>query len=278
MTERQTATICQALVERIVTAAARKRDGQLVAGLCGAQGIGKSTLTALLHRALAEGGHNVASISLDDFYLTRADRTGLARSVHPLLQTRGVPGTHDVSLAIQTLSELRASGSASLPSFDKAIDDRRPRGHWVSVETPVDIVLFEGWCVGALAQRACELDQPVNALEREEDQDGTWRHYANRALATTYQVLFEKIDLLVLLAAPSFDHVYQWRLQQERELRKSVATRHGSSSKIMEDHDVVRFIGHYERLTRHILAEMPARADVIVAVDGDRKMIIKSRV
>jgi D-glycerate 3-kinase len=40
----------------------------------------------------------------------------------------------------------------------------------------------------------------------------------------------------------------------------------------MSDEEVAVFIQHYERLTRHTLAEMPGRCDVLVSLDADRRL------
>jgi D-glycerate 3-kinase len=189
--------------------------------------------------------------------------------VHPLLRTRGVPGTHDIKLGVHTLTALGHSGPVPLPRFDKSIDDRRPKAQWDSVSGPAQLVLFEGWCVGARPQTLGPLDQPVNALEANEDVDGRWRRYVNDALGGEYQRLFAKIDFLVLLAAPSFDVVLKWRTQQEHELREQS----GNKSGVMSDAELVRFIQHYERLTRHILIEMPGRADLVIRLSPERKVL-----
>ena len=265
-------TLVSSIAKRAASIGERK---PLVVGLSGAQGSGKSTLARRLTQDLIARGFKVATLALDDVYLPRAEREHLARTVHPLLETRGVPGTHDVALALQLLSELGGTGTVWLPVFDKAIDDRRPKTEWVPVEAPVDIVLFEGWCVGAVPQSEAALVEPINTLEREEDPDGVWRKYVNRGLADTYQRLFARIDLLILLAAPSFDVVYRWRLQQENELRSRIAEEGGDGSQLMDDRQLERFIAHYERLTRHMLDEMPTRADIVVRLSPDRRMTLE---
>ena len=213
------------------------------------------------------GARGVASaiLSIDDLYLTKGEREVLAGTVHPLLRTRGVPGTHDVALGLRVLDGLAAGQAACLPRFDKAVDDRLPEGAWPQAGVGLRLLILEGWCVGARAQEAGELDAPVNALERDEDGDGRWRHFVNDALAGDYQTLFGRIDALALLAAPGFDVVQGWRTQQEAELRAG-----GGGSAVMNDAQVARFIQHYERLTRHILDEMPGRADLVVALDAQR--------
>jgi len=254
-------------------AAAAKAGGTLVVGLCGPQGSGKSTMAKSLRAILAGCDLRAAVLSLDDLYLTRAERGALAASVHPLLRTRGVPGTHDLALGHAVLDALAEPGEARLPVFDKALDDRCPPEAWARVSGPADVVLFEGWCVGAVPQGPAELAEPVNDLEREEDPDGTWRRYVNDALGTGYRRLFARIGLLVVLEPPGFDVVLGWRTEQERK-RRSAALVRGEAPGGMTDAEIARFVAHYERLTRHILAEMPARADVTVRLDEHRRPTI----
>lgn len=245
----------------------RPRDRLTVLGICGAQGSGKSTLARAVMRRCAGQGIAAATLSLDDLYLTRANRQALARNVHPLLATRGVPGTHDVALGLETIAALDRGEAARLPRFDKAMDDRRPLAEWDSAPPDCRLLLFEGWCVGARPQADDALRAPINRLEREEDGDGILRRYANRALGGPYQRLFSRIDTLVLLAAPSFEVVFDWRMQQEEDLRANTA---GNAPGLMDAAAVARFIEHYERLTRHILAEMPERADLVIDLAEDR--------
>ena len=262
--------ICAPLAARIAQEAGR---AGFTVGLCGSQASGKSTLTAVLARLLRERGMTVGVLSLDDLYLTRAERQGLAREVHPLLATRGVPGTHDVALGVEVLDALARPGETRVPRFDKAVDDRRPPGAWEPVQGPVDLILFEGWCVGAKAQPAEALAGPVNDLERLEDPDGRWRTHVNAALAGPYQDLFGRLDRLVMLQAPGFETVLAWRQEQERKLRDRLARTGAGPGRAMSDGGVARFIAHYERLTRWILAEMPGRADVVIALDAARRPV-----
>ena len=154
-----------------------------------------------------------------------------------------------------------------MPRFDKALDDRLPPAAWDRVPAGVQVVIFEGWCVGARPQAEAALAQPVNALERDDDPDGVWRRYVNAALAGPYQALFARIDVLALLAAPGFDSVLGWRGQQEQELRARAGV---NAPGVMGDAALVRFIQHYERLTRHMLTEMPPRADILARLAEDR--------
>lgn len=262
--------ICEPLAARIV--AEGKGPGFLV-GICGTQASGKSTLTAVLRHLLEGRGLRVASLSLDDLYLTHAQRAQLAARVHPLLATRGVPGTHDMVLGGQVLAALKGQGEVALPSFDKASDDRRPVIDWPRVPAPVDVILLEGWCVGTRPQPLADLVAPVNALEREEDPDGVWRAFANDALAGPYREFFDRLDLFVLLQAPSFEVVLAWRREQEAKLRARLASAGADPARSMGDEAVARFIAHYERITRWILQEAPARADIVVRLDAQRRSI-----
>lgn len=250
-----------AIVERL----GAKSRSPFVLGLCGAQGSGKSTLAEELAGKLRGEGLAVASLSIDDLYLTRAERASLAREVHPLLQTRGVPGTHDVALGQALLHAIDAGEPVLLPRFDKLADERMPPDRWERCDRPLDVLIFEGWCVGARPQPAASLAAPINRLERDEDPDGTWRGYVNAALGGAYQQLFARIDFLTLLAAPAWDVVPAWRMEQERDMQ-----RRARSETAMDAAAIARFVQHYERLTRHILAEMPARADLTIRLDRDR--------
>jgi D-glycerate 3-kinase len=257
---------------------ARASGRTLTIGLCGSQGSGKSTLALVLRTLLQQRGVPAAVLSLDDLYLTLRDRAALAARVHPLLRTRGVPGTHQVRLGVDTIAALGVPGEIALPSFDKAADDRRPAQQWPKVRGPVQVILFEGWCVGAVAQDEAALLRPINALERDADADGTWRRYVNRALAVDYRPLFGALDRLILLEAPGFEVVYAWRVEQEHKLRRRLEAEGGDASGVMSDSQIERFVGHYERLTRHILAEMPSRADVVVHLDERREPVrVESR-
>lgn len=237
----------------------------VVIGINGAQGSGKSTLAERLRHALDD--LRVVVLSIDDFYLTRAEREALARSVHPLLITRGVPGTHDVALLSHVFDALQAGASVQLPRFVKAQDDRAPEDPGDRVTGPVDVVLFEGWCVGTPPQAPDALLAPINRLETEEDRDGRWRRHVDEQLAGPYAHLFRRLDRLVFLQAPGFDVVHRWRLEQEAG---NAAAAPGAAH-VMDAAALERFIAHYERLTRHALQVLPARADVVLELDDRRR-------
>src|SRR5215475_2516434 len=205
------------LAARIGTLAA-SRPG-LVVGICGSQGSGKSTGAALLQILLDEARFKTAVLSIDDLYLPKEDRKKLAEDIDPLLATRGPPGTHDVALGERLLTELPGPQVTAIPRFDKSRDTRADPDEWDHFEGPADIILFEGWCVGARPEPPGALARPINDLERIFDPDCRWRRYVNNALAGSYQQLFGRLSFLVLLKAPSFEVVARWRKEQEAKLR-----------------------------------------------------------
>ena len=231
--------------------------GTRLAGVAGGQGAGKSTLGRLLTSAGTFHGQRIAVLSIDDFYLTKAERERLAGDVHPLFRTRGPPGTHAIRLLLDTLEALTRGADVAVPRFDKGIDDRAGE---VIVAGPVDIVVLEGWCVGAPPRPASESLAPINALEREADVDRAWRGAIDDALRGPYAELGEALDAVVFLKVPDLDAVRRWRLQQERE--RPVAQR-------MTADEVARFVAHYERITRRMLAVLPGTADVTVELGED---------
>ncbi|WP_198650460.1 hypothetical protein [Saccharospirillum mangrovi] len=237
-----------------------------ILGIQGTQGSGKSTLAAVLKWQLEQHGLSVAILSIDDLYLPLAGRQRLAQERHPLLATRGVPGTHDLALGEAILHWVRlGKGPKALPRFDKSRDDRRPEADWPVLPQPPDMLIFEGWCIGLSAEPETALAEPINALERRDDAQGEWRRYVNAQLAGPYQRLFAALDALIVLRAPGFEQVFNWRRRQEEGLR----TRGGSG--VMNDDQLRRFIQHYERLTRHGLATLGERADVLIPLDDQQR-------
>lgn len=238
-----------------------------VLGLSGLQGSGKSALAQSIVALAGSRGLRALTLSLDDAYLPRAERQRLAREIHPLLTTRGVPGTHDLALLHATLDALANASPqhpARVPRFDKGRDDRVAEAGWQCVDAPPDLLVLEGWCLGVEPQPEAAMAEPVNALERGEDGDGRWRRWVNARLAQDYPALWQRIDCLVLLAAPSFEVVERWRNEQEETLRRAHAPQ------AMDADALRRFIAHYERLSRHALASLPARADIVVELDESR--------
>ncbi len=272
-----------------------------VFGLAGLQGTGKSTLAAQLAALGRARGLRVVALSIDDFYLGRRERQRLAREVHPLLATRGPPGTHDVALACATLdalqvkrgqsevsplkirskpvgtvreihsdsfsvSEIRSDPfSVRLPRFDKIADRRLPPSRWTPVRDRPDLIVFEGWFLKTPPQAARELSAPLNALERDEDGDGRWRRYCNAALAD-YAPLWARIGRLLFLQGPGFEVVPGWRWQQERTLQAAHPDR-----RAMTRAQVARFVQFFERVSRQALRTLPEIADRTIRLDARRE-------
>lgn len=263
-----------------IAARYRQRGGDtpLVIGVQGCQGSGKSTLARFLTKILqANCSLTSTALSIDDFYLTQSQRAELAQTVHPLLATRGVPGTHDTHLAartIQTLKQLRPGTSCAIPRFNKATDDREPAEQWSRVDIAPQIIILEGWCVGLEAEPEASLIKPINRLEQDEDPQGIWRSWVNRALGGHYQSLFSLLDYLIVLQAPNFDCVYDWRLLQEKKLITSLAEKrvHAKAAdkpiRTMTAKEIERFVAHYQRLTQHAFASLPAKADWILLLNS----------
>ena len=247
------------------------KNAMSVLGINGSQGSGKTTLARLLATLLEAAGRRVVSLSLDDFYLDREQREELATRVHPLLASRGVPGTHDIELALSTvnkLRELQSEQSLSLPGFDKASDEPVPHAQRQRAVGPVDVLILEGWCLACPPQADNELEIPINQLEQHEDSDGRWRRWVNEQLAGDYQTLFAQLDQLVFLAAPGMEQVMEWRQLQEHKLRDRIE----KPNRSMSDAQIIRFVQHFERLTRLCLQTLPKQAQWIIDLDRDHRM------
>ena len=237
-----------------------------VIGIAGAQGSGKTTLV----RAAAER-LGAAHLSLDDVYLTRAERQAMAREVHPRFTVRGPPGTHDLGLLERTLAALRAADADSrtpLPAFDKLADDRAPRTDWPVFAGRPSAVLVDGWCLGATPQAEADLAAPVNALEAERDGQGIWRRASNAALAGPYAEVFSRFDAVLFLKAPSFDAVLDWRCEQEAGLMDLPPADLPPARRA----ELAVFIQHFERITRHMLAG-GIQADMTFALNRSRRLL-----
>nr|WP_314433626.1 kinase [uncultured Brevundimonas sp.] len=233
-----------------------------ILGVAGSQGSGKSTLAHVVAERF--GG---ATLSLDDVYLTKAERQALAARVHPLFATRGPPGTHDLGLLNRVLDQLRSAGPGDftpLPRFDKLADDRAPEADWPVFQGRPAAIVLEGWCLGAQAQTQAMLASPVNELERVRDADGSWRREINDGLNGAYAALTQRLDRLIFLRAPDFARVLDWRCEQEARLL-GVAMLAPERRAAIAD-----FVGFYERLTRHMM-DGGIAADFTVTLDPDRR-------
>lgn len=248
----------------------------LMLGLCGSQGSGKSTLSSYLSEMLKCQGLNAVSFSLDDFYLTKQQRAQLAKDVHPLYATRGVPGTHDIALIRRFFEDVKARKVGTrVPHFDKATDDRKPESDWTVIDSAIDVLIFEGWCWGVEACADNELATPVNDFERDFDTDSGWRLYSNHVLKDYMAALYKYIDHWLFLRAPSFEQVYEWRLEQEQKMQRQLPA--NAKVKGMSPEQIHVFIQHYQRLTQRLLEDFPDRADIVWQL-GESREVISMRV
>ena len=240
----------------------------LLVSINGAQGTGKTTLTRFIrHTIESEFSCRVAELSLDDFYKTRAERKEMAKQVHPLFITRGVPGTHNLELLSDTIHCLLDGKPCIVPRFNKAADDRYDKSQSTHYNKPVDIILFEGWCNNSPVQTEDELLKPVNQLEKLEDSEGVWRRYSNDKLKAYHDLVFKYVGLNIMLQAPDFQSIFEWRKLQESKLGNSIID---SKIRIMNNMELHRFIQHFERITRHTLKVLPEKADIILPVKKDQ--------
>ena len=245
----------------------------LMIGLAGGQGSGKTTISTILTLILQNYFKlNVFKISIDDFYKTRKDRKLLSKNKHPLLMTRGVPGTHDVDLMLKFFKKVKSKRFKNLtvPKFNKAIDDRCKKSLWYKLISKPDVVIFEGWCVGARAQKASQLKKPINSFEKVHDQDVKWRTHVNNQLKTKYKTLFKQLDGLIYLKAKKFNILRNWRLKQERKLW--VQTKNKNNLKIMSSGDVMNFMQTYQRITQQMFKDAIKSSSIIMNLNSNHQI------
>ena len=161
----------------------KKKGSTLFLGFSGGQGSGKTTVTGILKIILKNFfKRRVCVSSIDDFYKSLNERKKMANNIHPLFQTRGVPGTHDVNLLVNFFRKIMKNKfkKFKLPKFDKSLDDRLKKRYWIDIKKKPEIVILEGWCVGAKPQKNSLINKPTNILEKNEDKTLIWRKYVNK--------------------------------------------------------------------------------------------------
>ena len=247
-----------------------KKNKTIIIGLSGGQGSGKSTISNIIKIILHEMFDlKTVIFSIDDFYKTQKERRIMASKISPLFLTRGVPGTHDTNFLFKCIKNLKTKKfkKFKIPKFDKSIDDRLKEKKWQYIQEKPNIVIFEGWCVGATFQKNKDLLIPINRLEKEQDIDRIWRTTVNNELKKSYRKIFELIDKIIFLKVPNFQYVYKWRLLQEKKLKVT-----SKGTKTMKTEEIKNFIMFYERLTKHMLKNLPKTADVLVKIDGKHRL------
>ena len=252
-----------------------KKKRIILVGLGGGQGVGKTTISGILKLILNKVFFlETVIFSIDDFYKTSTERKEMSKNISKLFFTRGVPGTHDINMLSKVIKRLKKKKFRKIliPKFDKSSDDRFPKSKWTKVERKPNIIIFEGWCVGAKSQKQNSLKKPINELEREEDKDLNWRKKVNCELNSNYKKIFKLIDIFVFLKVPNFKFVYKWRLLQEKKLRKS-----SKGKKIMNNSEVKRFIMFYERITRNMFKSLSIKPKILVKIDTRHRFkVVKS--
>ena len=240
-----------------------KKGETLFLGFSGGQGSGKTTVTGILKIILEKFfKRRIYVSSIDDFYKTLHDREKMSHKIHSLFKTRGVPGTHDINLAKQFFINIRKKKfkKIKLPKFNKAIDNRLKIKYWPTINKKPEIVILEGWCVGAKPQSKYSIQKPINNLERLEDKDLKWRKYVNNKLKKEYKNFFAMIDYFIFMKVPNFDMVFKWRLLQENKLKKKSQPK----DKIMSYNEIKRFIMFYQRITLQMIKDLSKSASVVM--------------
>ena len=246
-------------------------------GLAGGQGTGKTTISSLIKIILIKYFKlKVFRISIDDFYKTRKERISLSKRVHPMLLTRGVPGTHDINMMLNFFKKVKNKNfkRLRLPSFNKAVDDRFSKKKWYDLKNKPDVIIFEGWCVGAKSEKNNTLKRTLNLMEKVKDQKQIWRKYVNQQLKTKYKNLYSQLNCLIFLKAKNFSLLQKWRLKQERKLW--INSKRKLNLKIMSKGDVINFMQTYQRITQNMFKNMPKYASIIFNLNSNHQ--IKSAV
>lgn len=262
----------------------------LIVGISGPQGSGKTFLTKQIKEELerADASLKVILFLMDDMYLTHNDQNRLNELVqksmdnNPLLQGRGLPGTHDLQLVKKIFADLLNLKSVEIPVYDKGLyqgqGDRLAHNFWTKVKAPPDLILFEGWFNGFLSLRKEELRRIYN------DDSNRERVFHKHQLGHLEQInemlekylsLWSYFDYFVCLETTSLKNIYEWRLQQEESLRKSRKDTSG-----MTDDQVIKFVDKfmplYELFYYHLCANGCVEKkdhNLILGINKDRGLL-----
>ena len=250
-----------------------KNRKPFIVGLSGGQGTGKTTISSIMSIILKKYFKlNIFKISIDDFYKTRKERYLLSKKINNLLKTRGVPGTHDTSIILDFLNKVKHKNfkPLKLPKFNKAADDRFKKELWYSINKRPDVIIFEGWCIGARPQKNYQLKKHINSVEKLNDQNLIWRKYVNYQLKKNYRKLFNQLNCLLYLKAKNFNLLQKWRLKQERKLL--TFSREYKNLKIMNKKEVINFMKTYERITKNMFKDAPKYASIILNLNSNHQI------
>jgi len=231
--------------------------------IAGSQGSGKSSLSKLIKLYLEKFCYkSVVIISMDDFYLSKSQRTQLSKNIHPLFLTRGVPGTHDLELMNKKIKQIfNKEFPIYLPIFDK-ISDTRKRTYKKVLKA--DVIVFEGWCAGAQPVDLNYLQKNFNNLEKHKDKNFIWRNSYNKYL-NQYQKLFSQFNFFIYFQFNQWDHVLNWKYKQELELRDKKKDL-GLKKYLSE------FIQYYEKVSKWMHLKVPKYCNILIKLDAHQKI------
>jgi len=234
--------------------------------ISGSQGVGKSTISNLLKLVIEKYyKKKVMLLSIDNYYLSKTQRFKLAKKIHPLLLTRGVPGTHNIKKLYQDINQFnKQKFPITIPHFDKINDDITKKRKIIN---NAQILLLEGWCCGSLPIKTKYLNQNVNQLESKYDKKNIWRKYYNSMLKSEYRKVFSMFNKKIYIQPPSFKYVLKWRsLQEKNNAKKS------NSKNFMNKDKLKKFIQHYEKITKWMMKTMPHEVDILIKIDKNQKI------
>ncbi len=249
----------------------KEKGKTLFLGISGGQGSGKTTVTAILKIILRKYfKRKVYTVSIDDFYKTLNERNQMSRTIHSLFKTRGVPGTHDINLIKKLFNFIKRNKfqEFKLPRFDKSIDDRFKKKYWNTIKKRPEILILEGWCIGAKPQSNYLIRKSINILERKEDKDFIWRNYVNKKLKMEYKKIFTMLDHIIFMKVPNFNMVFKWRLLQENKLKKKTYL----NRKIMSHIQIKRFVMFYQRITLQMIKDLGKSASVVMLLKKNHEI------
>ena len=245
----------------------------LIIGIAGGQGTGKTTITSIISLILKKYFKlKVFKISIDDFYKSRKERKKLSKNKHPLLMIRGVPGTHDYKIIYEFFKKVKNKkfSKLRLPKFDKSKDDRCNKKLWYKINSRPDVIILEGWCVGAKAQKNSQLSKPINNLEKIKDPYLVWRNYVNIQLKTHYKNLFKHLNETIYLKANNFRVLQKWRIKQEKTLW--LKSKNKKNLKIMNIDDIISFMQTYQRITQNMFKDAPKYASIVMELNSSHQI------
>ncbi|CAX40425.1 kinase of unknown function, putative [Candida dubliniensis CD36] len=283
----------------------------LIINISGPQGSGKSYLTNQLYNYLKSKYHqhhhpyqlNTIQFSMDDFYLCKSDQDKLNNTTkNPLLKGRGLPGTHELTLLSDTFNKLinnykkckQSNGGwevIKIPSYNKGafngIGDRSI-DNYTLIETPIDIIIFEGWFNGfySLDPTILQLKYLTSSPSPITPKGISLQSFKlydlqeiNNNLKNYESMIWPFFKISIIFHTNEIINVYPWRLQQEHELIKS-AKEKGLTIGMNNDDEIIKFINrympiyllYYEDLCDYGIKNCQ---NLIISIDSNRKVINK---